>query len=266
MKNITLEIVSRNHAEVQFRVKNTHRGEAFGKDGSVFEASNGITVRSYAYVSTNVLFVQGDTPNYDNKVCKCSPEFFLKIETAVKEYNDYFAEKKPMKTQKPRLKIEEIKFNSTLDKAGTFLRINKTTNPNLRAFKIVECSGFDKEQECTFNGWTFRSLYYVNAPTQNRKNSIDVWGIGNDKNAIILVTTEEFNQIKEAIRLMNIEADKPDFIKEVTFVYKNGGSSSRRYLKVVKEDDTHIEGIDADKSEFRKFLKSEIVGEIKEIK
>ena len=98
-KHIKLECQKVFGDMVAFRiVEQTHIDTAFGDEDkrNEFIASNGISLKSYESPEfcgaiPNVLFLRGRASGRDNTILFAPSSDFLKIATAVREYNKHFA-------------------------------------------------------------------------------------------------------------------------------------------------------------------------------
>ena len=241
MKNnpIELTIIKKNAKTVTFKVKNEDR------ELSRFTASNGISINCVSNPQYDayrkILYTQGSTRSWDDIEITVSNATFKKIRAAVDEYNEKFGEKPmPKPVEKLSLKIKIVPTNS---------------NSEVVAFKIVEQSGFGYCARHKFEQIEFISVYSPNFYSDTMELCIRGIDKSKDDN-IICVTTDEFVKIESAIKLLN--ESSPKFIEKITFLYTNDGVKTRRCLNVVKKSPDSYEGIDEDKSEYRKFLRSKM--------
>lgn len=81
-------------------VNQSHTEESFGINGNSFVASDGFTLQSCACPATsgsNKLFVRGWDVNMDDSSIVVKRSYFIRLQQAIKEYNEYF-------TSAPRFK------------------------------------------------------------------------------------------------------------------------------------------------------------------
>ena len=83
----------RSGDSVTFRIKEqTHRDDEFTPKGYSFSATSGVLLESAAGPEVqegwNKLYVRGCNNSYDNNKLTCSPELYLKIKEAIREYNE----------------------------------------------------------------------------------------------------------------------------------------------------------------------------------
>lgn len=101
---------------------------------------------------------------------------------------------------------------------------------------------------------TYRAKFFVlgNRPTQD--------------NDLMLFTADQFEQFEKEVAAYNAHFSKPKILRTVFFKYNGGSIRGYRRVEVIKEDSTHIEGLDSDNGEYRKYLKSKIVGPVDTVK
>jgi len=102
MKKLELEVVKKTKKKVTFKIKEqTQRRVHFGKEGDWFRASNGLSLASRSDPELShdgsILFVRGSSKGNDERELTCTPKEWKKIEQAVKEYNEHFADEKSKK-------------------------------------------------------------------------------------------------------------------------------------------------------------------------
>ena len=96
-------------------VEQTHRANEFGEDKRYFIASNGFGLRSagsldgYPQVTySDIFYVRGCNCKKDNKVLIIPSEDYLsKLKVAVREYNEYFSDKRVEKAEDSDTEIIE---------------------------------------------------------------------------------------------------------------------------------------------------------------
>ena len=101
---------------------------------------------------------------------------------------------------------------------------------------------------------TYQAKFFVlgNRPTQD--------------NDLMLFTADQFAQFEKEVAAYNAHFSKPKILRTVFFKYNGGSIRGYRRVEVIKEDSTHIEGLDSDNGEYRKYLKSKIVGPVDTVK
>lgn len=82
----------------------------------------------------------------------------------------------------------------------------------------------------------------------------------------LLLTDSQFKEFEKEVAAYNSHFSKPAILKVVFFEYSAGSVRGYRRVEVVKEDSTYLEGIDSKKGEYRKFLKSKIIGPVDTVK
>lgn len=82
----------------------------------------------------------------------------------------------------------------------------------------------------------------------------------------MLFTDSQFEEFEKEVAAYNSHFSKPAILKVVFFEYSAGSVRGYRRVEVVKEDSTYLEGIDSKKGEYRKFLKSKIIGPVDTVK
>ena len=117
---------------------------------------------------------------------------------------------------------------------------------------------------------TFGKLSSVDCPQNRIGDYLDKFfvrgGSESRDNDLMLFTDAQFAEFEKEVAAYNAHFAKPAILKTVFFKYNGGSIRGYRKVQVVKEDSTYIEGYDADKGEYRKYLKSKIVGPVDTVK
>lgn len=95
------------------------------------------------------------------------------------------------------------------------------------------------------------------------------WVRGDEKGLddnLLLLAESQFTEFEKEVAAYNSHFSKPPILKTVFFEYSAGSVRGYRRVEVVREDETHLEGIDSKKGSYRKFLKSKILGPVDTVK
>lgn len=138
----------------------------------------------------------------------------------------------------------------------------------LIAAKITEQS--HRNHKFGVSGEDFGKLASSGSPENGMdgsRNRFFVRGIASSMDfQLMLFTAAQFAEFEKEVAAYNAHFSKPAILKTVFFEYSGGSVRGYRRVEVIREDGTYLEGIDSKKGEYRKFLKTKIVGSIDTIK
>ena len=262
-KELVVQEISRNCSMIRCRItKQTHRGGAFGKSDYVFDATNGISLRSMLCPDFmgNSVYVRGSKESSDCNTENVSIAHFNEIMEAVKEYNEYFkGEEKPMIPKKEKeLVIHEVSRNSRNVK----FMLAKQTHFGCK-FGITTKEFTAKNDVCIISAFGTPEVY--------GDNTFYVLGdlSSSYKNTIISTTIRRFNRIECAVKEYNDHfttkvpckdikkevkkvVKKKVKIKEAKKLYITEIDRTPEYVKVIVAHQTHRNGcFGEDKDHFK---------------
>lgn len=111
MKKLVLEVLNTKWGKLLRVKEQTHRGGGFGMKGNcVFTATNGFDIASgdIPEITEDCLYIRGSDWGEDHRIMFIpSDEWLAKCRVAVREYNEYFADKKTEVKQEDDVEVIE---------------------------------------------------------------------------------------------------------------------------------------------------------------